>query len=57
MIRENLAEEYYGTFGEYPGEEWLDEQMAAATAETAAPAAPEAPAAPGAPAENSDLAA
>lgn len=49
MIRENLAEEYYGTFGEYPGEEWLDEQMAAATAETAAEYTTEAPAAPQAP--------
>ena len=49
MIRENLAEEYYGTFGEYPDEEWLDEQMAAATAETAAEYTTEAPAAPQAP--------
>lgn len=43
-IRSNLSEEYQEKFGEYPTEEWLDEQMAAlgmATAESAAPTAQE----------------
>lgn len=44
MLRSNLSEEYWQEFGDYPPEDWLDDQMAkVATAETAAPAAAEAP--------------
>lgn len=50
MLRDNLSEQYWQAFGDYPTDEWLDEQMAkVATAESAVPAAPEAPAAPDAP--------
>ena len=50
MLRDNLSEQYWQEFGDYPTDEWLDEQMAkVATAESAVPAAPEAPAAPDAP--------
>ena len=50
MLRANLSEQYWQEFGDYPTDEWLDEQMAkVATAESAVPAAPEAPAAPDAP--------
>lgn len=37
VLRDNLSESYADEFGDYPTEEWLDEQMAGlATAETAA---------------------